>query len=309
MSHVFTLTPDQMLRLKKAVAEGYELLRPPYTECVAKADHLSVSLYTSGKLVIQGKRAAEFIEFVLQPLILQDVSLSPSFDRTWRIGVDEAGKGDFFGPLVVAGVCAGEERLDALIKLGVRDSKSMSDQLVRKIAAGIRKTVRYSLIRFPPPRYNTLYKEFSNLNHLLAWGHAKAIQTLAEEDPSVELARIDQFAAPWVVEKALKKQRVSIRLEQSVRGEADPVVAAASILARDAFLEGLEACSREVGMPLPKGAGAPILEAGRSLIARESPEILKHCAKLHFKTLQAICGEEAATALRATLISNPDPNS
>jgi ribonuclease HIII len=290
MSHVFTLTPEQMQRLRIAVNEGYELSKPPYTEFVAKADQLNVALYTSGKLVIQGKRAAEFIEMTLEPLVLLEVQVKAPAERTWRIGVDEAGKGDYFGPLVVAGVCAGEDRLDALLELGVRDSKTLSDSVILEMARKIRQTVRFSLVRFFPDRYNELYQQFGNLNKLLAWGHAKAIAVLHAEHP-VSLARIDQFAAPWVVESALKKQKVDVHLEQSVRGESDPVIAAASILARAGFLEGLEQCSQQVGLRLPKGAGAPVLTAARELVQLRGEPSLQGCAKLHFKTTQVVLGK------------------
>jgi ribonuclease HIII len=290
MSQVFTLTPEQMQRLRTIVAEGYELARPPYTEFTAKADQLSMALYTSGKLVIQGKRAAEFVELTLEPLVLMEVRVAAPAERVWRIGVDEAGKGDYFGPLVVAGVCAGEERLDALLKLGVKDSKTLNDSTILRMAKEIRQTVRYSLVRFFPERYNELYQQFGNLNKLLAWGHAKAIQVLETEHP-VGYARIDQFAAPWVVEAALKKQKIEIRLEQSVRGESDPVIAAASILARAAFLEGLAECGKQVDHLLPKGAGAPVLSAARALVAEKGEEVLPRCAKMHFKTTQVVLGK------------------
>lgn len=289
MSHVFTLSPSQMQRLKTLVAEGYELGTAPYAEFTAKADQLSLALYTSGKLVIQGKRAAEFVELTLEPLVLMEVRVAPAIERTWRIGVDEAGKGDYFGPLVVAGVCAGEDRLDALLKLGVRDSKTIDDAAILRLAREIQRTVRYSLVRFFPDRYNALYLEFGNLNKMLAWGHAKAIQVLEKEHP-VGYARIDQFAAPWVVESALRRQKVEVRLEQSIKGESDPVVAAASILARAAFLEGLAECGRQVGHHLPKGAGSPVLEAARQLVDLKGVAALPQCAKLHFKTTQVVLG-------------------
>lgn len=298
MSQVFTLTSEQMQRLKEIVADGYTLAHAPYTEFTAKADQLSLALYTSGKLVIQGKRAAEFIEFTLEPLVLLASQVVAPVERIWRIGVDEAGKGDYFGPLVVAGVCAGEERIDALLKLGVKDSKTLSDAVILKMAKEIRQVVRYSLVRFFPDRYNALYHRFGNLNKLLAWGHAKAIQVLEAEQP-VGYARIDQFAAPWVVESALKQQKVEIQLEQSVRGESDPVIAAASILARAGFLEGLADCGKQVGHLLPKGAGAPVLAAAKELVSIKGIEALPKCAKLHFKTTQEVLGTDALQQLKA----------
>ncbi|MFZ4099361.1 MAG: ribonuclease HIII [Chlamydiia bacterium] len=292
MSVTMTLTPEQVERLKEWVNDGWDLKEIPHAHFSAKKRDVSLTLYFSGKLVIQGKGTDEFIEMVLEPEILQALIPVVDHDPVWRIGVDEAGKGDYFGPLVIAGVSAGEERLAALVRAGVRDSKTLTDPQVMKIAQEIRKIARYSLVVIDPPKYNELYLKFGNLNHMLAWGHAQAIKALWQEE-HVQLARIDQFAAPWVVESALKKQGVTLRLEQKTKGESDPVVAAASILARAGFLEGIHRSSLVAQWTLPKGAGAPVLEAARQLVKARGKEILMQVAKVHFKTTLLVTAPDA----------------
>jgi ribonuclease HIII len=138
-------------------------------------------------------------------------------------------------------------------------------------------------VRLNPTKYNELYANFRNLNRLLAWGHATAIGELVEKTKCQEVI-IDQFASEHVVKNALERKGIKTHLTQRHGAEADPVVAAASILARAAFLEGLEQLGRNVAMELPKGASAKVLTAGRSLVSKYGETILSTVAKLHFKT-------------------------
>jgi ribonuclease HIII len=151
----------------------------------------------------------------------------------------------------------------------------------------IRAACPHSIVKISPQKYNELYDNFKNLNHLLAWGHATAIGDLVQKTGCLDVI-IDQFASEHVVESALKRKSLEVHLTQRHGGEADPVVAAASILARAAFLEGLEDLSREFGMSLPKGASELVVEAARALVRREGEEVLKKVAKLHFKTRQQV---------------------
>ena len=169
----------------------------------------------------------------------------------------------------------------------MKDSKRLSDDSVKKIAAKIRSAYSYTVIRLFPQKYNELYGKFKNLNRLLGWAHAAALEDVIRKTDCKE-ALLDQFADKHVMENALKQKKIEVNLKQKVRGEEDLVVAAASILARAGFLDGLETLSQEYGLPLPKGAAAQVVDAGRKLVAKYGVEILGKVAKTHFKTMNDV---------------------
>ncbi len=271
-------------------ARGFQFEKPLHTIFSAKKERLSCTLYLSGKLTVQGKDKDEFIQFYLEPEILGNLSYSHpelAVDFTPHIGIDEAGKGDFFGPLCIAGLFADSEGIKELLKERVKDSKSIGDETVIKIAKRLKERFAHAIVTIFPERYNELYANFHNLNHLLAWGHATAIAEVVEKTGCKDVL-IDRFGGEHLVENAVKKKNIDIRLTQRVRAEEDPVVAGASILARAAFLEGLKRTGVHLEINLPKGAGNPVLMMGRSLVRRYGPAILTKIAKLHFKTAQEI---------------------
>ncbi len=270
--------------------QGFEFTHPQYTYFQAKKPGLTVTLYQSGKLMVQGKGANDFVQFYLEPQLLQSIVLThphAHVDKTARIGVDEAGKGDFFGPLCIASVYGGEKEIEALIEIGVKDSKTMQDSTIRKMADKIKKAVPYHVVRIGPAKYNEIYPKFGNLNLLLAWGHATAIEALVTET-NCKRALVDQFSDRPHVMTALKRKGIDIDLEQRTKAESDPVVAAASILARDAFLAGMEKLSKDCGTELPKGASAKVTKTGVSLAKEHGLDFLNSVAKTHFKTLKEI---------------------
>ncbi len=268
------------------LSQGFVFTVPPYSIFAAKKEGISLTLYQSGKIVVQGKDKDSLIKFYLEPEILKSFDYSypsASFDKTPRIGIDEAGKGDFFGPLCIAGVYATGDDIDYLIKNGVKDSKKLGDPLIRKIAKVIKSRCSYECIILFPEKYNELYSKFKNLNTLLAWGHATAIEALHKKT-GCNKANIDQFAGKHVVENALARKKLEMNLTQSHKGESDPVIAAASILARDAFVTGIEKLSEDYGMILPKGASKEVIAAGRKFLSTFGREKLPFVAKTHFKT-------------------------
>jgi ribonuclease HIII len=209
-----------------------------------------------------------------------------------RIGTDESGKGDYFGPLVVAGVYVGTEAdEDFLKKLGVRDSKTVSDRRATALAAEVAKAVPHTRVAVGPARYNELYASMGNLNRLLAWAHARAIENLAAKHPAT-VAVTDKFGDDAYVANALMKGGRGLELVQRVRAEDDVAVAAASILARAEFLRRLAGLSDKAGLPLPKGASAGVEEAARELVRRRGKEALAEYAKVHFKTTSRLCLED-----------------
>ena len=200
-----------------------------------------------------------------------------------HIGTDESGKGDYFGPLIIAGFFLPEGQADVLRELGVKDSKRTSDNRCREIAEVLKAGYKHAVIAIGPEKYNELYDKLRNLNRLLAWGHARAIENILEFVDCVQ-AVTDQFGdKAWVLNALMKKGR-TIELVQHPRAEEDPAVAAASLLARAEFLKRLSFLSKDFGLKLPKGASSMVEDAAVKLVERDGPEVLGKVAKLHFKT-------------------------
>ena len=204
-----------------------------------------------------------------------------------RLGTDESGKGDYFGPLVVAGVFLPEEQEEVLSELGVKDSKRFSDNRVRELAGLIKKGYTHSIVAIGPEKYNSLYTKLRNLNRILAWAHSRAIENLLEE-VNCKLAITDQFGDKAFVLNALMKRGKSIELIQRPRAEEDLAVAAASILARAEFLTRLYFLSKDIGFDLPKGASPLVEEAGLKLVKAQGVQVLDKVAKKHFKNTARI---------------------
>lgn len=206
-----------------------------------------------------------------------------------RIGIDESGKGDYFGPLVIAAVFVDATTQGELALMNVRDSKKISDGRILEMAPDIRTICPHSIIAIGPQRYNELYRKIRNLNRLLAWGHAKALETLLDR-VSCGHAIADQFGDEQLILNALQEKGRTIVLEQRHKAESDLAVAAASILARAEFLLRLKRLSDEIGTALPKGASPAVELAGRMIVKKHGEERLGSVAKLHFKTTQAVLG-------------------
>jgi len=199
-----------------------------------------------------------------------------------HIGTDESGKGDYFGPLVVAAFFLPEGQEGVLAELGVKDSKRTSDNRAREVADLLRRGYTHSVVAIGPEKYNQLYERLRNLNRLLAWGHARAIENILLEK-NVRMAVTDQFGDKAFVLQALMKKGKAIELVQKPKAEEDPAVAAASLLARAEFLKRLYFLSKDVGLDLPKGASTLVEEAAVKLIHKHGAEALQRTAKVHFK--------------------------
>jgi ribonuclease HIII len=204
-----------------------------------------------------------------------------------HIGTDESGKGDYFGPLVVAGVYVSDEQEPVFRELGVRDSKRMSDNRVREMAEIIKQGYKHSVVAIGPERYNELYASLRNLNRILAWGHSRAIENILGQIPC-RMAITDQFGDKAYVLNALMKKGQRIELIQKPKAEEDMAVAGASILARAEFLKRLFFLSREVGLELPKGASGLVEEAAVKLVKQHGASILDRLVKKHFKITERV---------------------
>lgn len=296
-SFSYKLSPDQQTQLAGILAAGnYRPAEVPHTRIAVEGPGCRINLYTSGKCLVQGKGAKEWVLFVLEPEVLgsaevgyEDV-IDPSL-ATAHMGIDESGKGDFFGPLVIAAAYVNEPLADRFRELKVRDSKRItSDEQALGLARSIREVLgnRFALVTIGNPTYNKLYHSMRNVNRMLAWGHARAIENLLDIIPDCPRAVADQFGPARQVEQALMKKGRSIELEQRPKAESDPAVAAASILARAGFLYALRKMGETFERTIPKGASAQVVEAGVDLVRQRGPEVLLQVGKTHFKTTDRI---------------------
>lgn len=248
-------------------------------------------LYNSGKLVIQGKEVDAVVsklndEFKLN-LNITENKASDDFEITEEnyIGIDESGKGDYFGPLIIAGVAVNKDLKNLFLELGIKDSKKLTDEKILKLAPQIQKNAKWTTVIINPIKYNQLYGSFKNLNKLLAWGHARAIENVLEKSPECTLALSDKFAAnDKVIENALMEKGKQIKLIQRVRGEEDIAVAAASVVARSEYVLKMKSMSNLYKIDFPKGASDKVLECAKLYIQKYTKEKLNEVAKLHFKT-------------------------
>lgn len=203
------------------------------------------------------------------------------------IGVDESGKGDFFGPLVIGSVLADEAGVEQLEGSGVRDSKTLSDKRISELDQAIRDRFVHAIVLIGPEKYNELYARIRNLNKLLAWGHAQAIENITKEHRA-DRAISDKFGKPELIELAVGRKGIEVEITQIVRGEKIIQVAAASIVARAAFVRRMRQLSKEYGMELPLGAGSGVDSAGRRLVQKFGVDVLEKVAKTHFKNYQRV---------------------
>ena len=270
-------------------AAAFEMRSLPYAEFSARGADVTATLYCSGKLVIQGEDpegfTARFLE--AQPAATRTAPAGPpAAGRVETVGSDESGKGDYFGPLVVAGVRLDPDAQARLAAGEVRDCKTMSDESVLRVAGLLRRTVPFAVARLDPVAYNAAHARVRNLNPLLAELHAEVIGKLAGLGMRVV---VDQFADRRVLERALKG--LDVRLEQRPRAEsAELAVAAASVIAREEFLRALAALSDTWGVDLAKGAGPPTDRAARRFVALHGAGKLGEVAKLHFRNTAKITG-------------------
>ncbi len=298
-SHTVALTKVQAEKLQTLLKHrSFVFSEKPYTLFSGHLGSLSMTVYEKGpKLLLQGKGIEDFITFTLEPeitgvaLLGYDEVHSPE-QFAPHFGIDESGKGDFLGPLVIAGVYVDERLAKYFRDHGVRDSKGISsDQKIRDLAALIRNSqAPIERVLISPLKYNELYKSFKNLNSLLAWGHAQVLENLCQRVPECPRALSDKFANERVLERALQAKGKKIELTQRTKAESDYAVAAASIIAREGFINWLEREGKNLGAVLPKGVSLKVKETVAKLLKEKGPQILPQIAKMHFKTTREIDG-------------------
>ena len=271
-----------------------------YAKWKAVGNGFNAALYNTGKFVIQGKNvdkiSSDFENFMGISTSVQTQKLidlpentngvqSLSFSK--YIGTDESGKGDFFGPLVIAGVYVDEVLAEKFQTLGIKDSKKLDDKTIMKFAAEIRNSAPHSVVVIMPEKYNQLYNSFKNLNKLLAWGHARAIENVLNKQPC-EYALSDKFGDESLIKNALLGKGKKITLEQRTKGESFIAVAAASVIARAEFVKRCQELQNRYGVNFPKGASEKVVLTAKDFVEKFGKEELNMVAKTHFKTILSL---------------------
>jgi ribonuclease HIII len=311
-SYTLKLDDAQLAKLRAAVARrDWESVEVPYARFAFKGPKVNVTAYESGKVVVAGKGTEEFVQNILEAEVtgLAQLGYDEVHHPEWfepHAGLDESGKGDLFGPVVAATVVATRPAIEAWRAAGVRDSKSIEDSRILELDQLIRKTpgAAVETVACGMERYNELMlKPRANLNRLLAWQHARALEAALARQ-WVDRGLLDQFSTEPLVQKELEKRGLGrFRLEMRTKAESDPVVAAASVVARAEFVRAMRDLAREFGDRLQFGAGAAAKAQAADIVARFGARALGRFAKLHFRT----CYEVVAAAGRLDELPLPVP--
>ncbi len=235
-----------------------------------KGEDVKVVFYPTGTLLLQGKGDLErFAEKLVSNLPLE----------VDYIGTDEAGKGDLFGPLVVCGFALTSKVAKEVLKLGVRDSKSVPSESLQGIAEHLMEFGLHRCTVIMPEAYNAIYREFQNLNKILSLAHSTVVDTLHLET-GLKRAVVDRFMKGSFIDCFLNSP---VEVKEETKAEKYPAVAAASIIARYIYLKKLKELSKVVGVQLPAGSGNEAKRVFQELRSKFDSKVLKKVAKLHFK--------------------------
>jgi ribonuclease HIII len=258
------------------------------------SDKLKILVYfgkNGNKTVVQGNKDSQLYSEINN--LLFEKKLSAAKDEfpepSHYIGTDESGKGDYFGPLVVAGVIVDEVTSAQLKNIGVKDSKLLSDAVMKKLAPQIKKIVsnKFNIIVITPASYNNLHAKMKNVNKILGWSHAKVIENLLVNDNVME-AISDKFGDEALIRNSLQEKGKKINLMQFTKAEKYTAVAAASILARNRFNEWFDEQAQKNNLILPKGASKIVDNVLKEIKKKYGLEYLNEIAKVHFKTTNKI---------------------
>jgi ribonuclease HIII len=244
----------------------------------------TATAYPTGKLVIQGTNAETLVGWLAKKSL---ILVGHSAEASCRIGSDESGKGDYFGPLVTAAVLVTRNAEPHLFNKGVRDSKKISDSTILKLALEVKRICPHSVVSIGPKRYNELQAKLKSVNRILGWAHARAIENILENH-SCNIAVADQFGDESFIVRALMEHGRQVELHQRHRAEEDIAVAAASVLARDGFLQWLAQAARKYSFKFPKGASREVVLCAKEFVKRFGRDKLEEVAKLHFKTTMEV---------------------
>ncbi|VNA03285.1 ribonuclease HIII [Streptococcus pneumoniae] len=281
-----TLTPSE--KDIQAFLEHYQTsLAPsknPYIRYFLKLPQATVSIYTSGKILLQGEGAEKYASFFGYQAVEQT-----SGQNLPLIGTDEVGNGSYFGGLAVVASFVTPDQHAFLRKLGVGDSKTLTDQKIRQIAPILKEKIQHQALLLSPSKYNEVIGDRYNAVSVKVALHNQAIYLLLQKGVQPEKIVIDAFTSAKNYDKYLAQEanRFSnpISLEEKAEGKYLSV-AVSSVIARDLFLENLENLGRELGYQLPSGAGTASDKVASQILQAYGMQGLSFCAKLHFKNTE-----------------------
>lgn len=301
-THVARVTREQGERLYRELGRGSFQFRPvDHAFWGAQGEDVSVVWYRSGKVVVQGKGLDVFVgrhgALLGEPAPSVASRAAPRDLPTGTgpvAGSDESGKGDYFGPLAVAAVLVKPGQEEVLRRLDVMDSKLVGDTRIRACQGALERELVTAVRVLSPELYNAEWEKVRNVNVLLGRLHAEVLNEVLAgvSDPSGCRIVVDRFGEGMHVTKHLTPEAKRASFTIVPRGEREPAVAAASFLARAAFLEGFEPLRADAGGALPYGASDPrIVPIARGLFREGGLPWLRKFAKLHFKTTKAVVGD------------------
>ena len=300
-SYTLKLTGEQMEKLGDALkGRGWPNRTVQYARYAFDGENVKIVIYESGKLVVQGRNTEDFVANILEPEVTGEFLLgyeevnNPEWFEP-HAGLDESGKGDLFGPVVTACVIGDGDMVRSWMNSGIRDSKTITDGAILKMAKQIKATkgVVIKVAYTSMVKYNELYLKFdSNLNKLLAWLHGRSLNdALVEKMP--EWGLLDQFTKQPLVQKYVEGKDFELRMR--TKAEEDPVVAAASIVARATWLQQMKKLDELAGEKLPKGSGVQAKEKARMIFEKFGEDRMGEFCKLHFKTAYEAMGKKPPT--------------
>lgn len=281
-----TLTPSE--KEIQAFLKHYQTsLAPsknPYIRYFLRLPQATASIYTSGKVLLQGEGAEKYASFFGYQFL--EENRGQNFPL---IGTDEVGNGSYFGGLAVVASFVTPDQHAFLRKLGVGDSKTLTDQKIRQIAPILKDKIQHQALLLSPSKYNEVIGDRYNAVSVKVALHNQAIYLLLQKGIQPEKIVIDAFTSAKNYDKYLAQEanRFSnpISLEEKAEGKY-LAVAVSSIIARDLFLENLENLGRELGYQLPSGAGTASDKVASQILQAYGMQGLNFCAKLHFKNTE-----------------------
>lgn len=298
---------NQVLMLNKMeiekVIHAYSAVKvtrnAPGVRFAAKTPDTAITVYNSGKVLFQGAGAsreasrwgATTVNQKATKATTQGDKLPKNFASLSVVGSDETGTGDFFGPVTVAACYVPANKIELVQELGVRDSKQLTDDLMRQITPDLKATLVHSILTVSNPKYNDIQQRGNSQGKIKALLHNQALKHVLRKmgDQQPDHILIDQFAKRDTYYNYLKDESDVIREHVLFSTKAEGIhisVAAASILARVAFLEEMDRLSAEVGIILPKGAGPKVDEIAAKILMRHGEAKLKTMTKWHFANLE-----------------------
>jgi ribonuclease HIII len=281
----FRINPAQEPHLRsKLKTLGFTFSPTDHAFWRARKRQHTITFYYTGTILLQGRHSTKMASYLTN---IGGISAQTHPNARQWVGTDESGKGDYFGPLTVAAVLVKKDIEDNLIHMGVKDSKCLSDLTVKALADKIKALCPHATAVFKLPEYNTFYAKIGNLNRILGIGHARVINNILKSH-SCDHAICDKFGNEKHIKTAMPPHLKALKLIQRTHAEDDTAVAAASILARDEYVKGLEELSAKFSITLPPGASRKVIDAGREFISKHGLDKLGEVAKLHFVTTENI---------------------